>query len=471
MLQPFLITHNLYGYINDKIPCPPPYLHAAAATATDPNLEPRANPNHPIWISNDAHVYMLIISTISEASFRHVQGTKSQELWISLERVYAPHSSSREYTLKTQLLRIEMKGDETVDAYLNRAKEYSDALAAIGSPVSDKDLVMLTVSALREEYNSFKLTIAGRKLPTRFIELHALLNDHDYMIRKTWVSTTQTVQAFNMITNAVSTPSASALSSLTLAPGTTLEAHIHAGDVKLHVETTIVTAMIVIVNSTGLPIKTWSMETFSPIVKSTTIRAVLSIAISQKWPFRQLDVQNAFLHGNLNETVYMRQPPGVEDVDAINDIVTKLGNTFAIKDLVRLSYFLGIEIVPAGNDVILSQKNYILDLLQKLGLSDSKLTSSPMAPTPPLSLADSPTFSDSTKYRQVVAELQYATLSRSDITFAVNKGDLPYISDRTWSLGHPENNALSHALPQNPNTKLLQTLLPNSHGFKLSLVN
>ncbi|GKC70810.1 hypothetical protein Tco_1116693 [Tanacetum coccineum] len=39
-----------------------------------------------------------------------------------------------------------MHGDETPDAYLNRAQEYVDALAAIGEPVKDKDLVMLVVS-------------------------------------------------------------------------------------------------------------------------------------------------------------------------------------------------------------------------------------------------------------------------------------------------------------------------------------
>ncbi|GJZ19775.1 hypothetical protein Tco_0556365 [Tanacetum coccineum] len=39
-----------------------------------------------------------------------------------------------------------MHGDETPDAYLNRAQEYADALAAIGEPVKDKDLVMLVVS-------------------------------------------------------------------------------------------------------------------------------------------------------------------------------------------------------------------------------------------------------------------------------------------------------------------------------------
>nr|GEZ55553.1 hypothetical protein [Tanacetum cinerariifolium] len=74
----------------------------------------------------------------SQASFRHVQGTTSRDLWLSFEKAYAPHSTSREYTLKTQLLRIEMHGDETPDAYLNCAQEYADALAAIGEPVRIK---------------------------------------------------------------------------------------------------------------------------------------------------------------------------------------------------------------------------------------------------------------------------------------------------------------------------------------------
>jgi hypothetical protein len=51
-------------------------------------------------------------------------------------------------------------------------------------------------------------------------------------------------------------------------------------------------------------------ETFSPIIKHATIRLVISLAVTYKWPIKQLDVQNAFLHGDLDETVFMLQPQG-----------------------------------------------------------------------------------------------------------------------------------------------------------------
>jgi len=56
-------------------------------------------------------------------------------------------------------------------------------------------------------------------------------------------------------------------------------------------------------------------DTFSLVVKPTIICIVLTIALSLKWPIHQININNAFFHGEFDSSVYMQQPLGLSSTD------------------------------------------------------------------------------------------------------------------------------------------------------------
>ena len=82
---------------------------------------------------------------------------------------------------------------------------------------------------------------------------------------------------------------------------------------------------------------------------------------------------------------------------------------------------MGIEVIPTKAGLFLSQHKYIRELLDNTGMSGAKDVSTPLSTTQSLQLVDGTTAVDSFEFRRIVGSLQYLSLTRPDISFAVNK--------------------------------------------------
>jgi hypothetical protein len=230
-------------------------------------------------------------------------------------------------------------------------------------------------------------------------------------------------------------------------------------------------------------------ETFSPVAKLTIFRCLLALAAAKNWTLHQLNVNNAFLHGELDEEVYMTPPPGftakgesqlcklvkslyglkqasrqwfskfsttllnhgftqskadyslftriqgssfiallvyVDDIilasndpAAISDLTVFLDQKFKLKDLGSLKYFLGLEVAQSAQGISICQRKYALEILEDAGLLACKPAKFPMEQNLKLSNKDGVLLEDPSSYRRLVGRLIYLTITRPDLTFAV----------------------------------------------------
>ncbi|GJW50281.1 ribonuclease H-like domain-containing protein [Tanacetum coccineum] len=162
-------------------------------------------------------------------------------------------------------------------------------------------------------------------------------------------------------------------------------------------------------------------ETFSPVVKSGTIRTVLSLAASRHWPIHQLDVKNAFLH-----VVSLWDKTGSELVSEksfeslLQQIIRSLHQEFAITDLGPLNYFLGIFVSRDSSGLFLSQKKYTVKILDRAHMVNCNPRRTPIDTESKLG-SDGDPISEPTLYRSLAGSLQYLTFTRSDISYGVQQ--------------------------------------------------
>jgi histone deacetylase 1/2 len=109
--------------------------------------------------------------------------------------------------------------------------------------------------------------------------------------------------------------------------------------------------------------------------------------------------------------------------EATNALLKDLEMEFALKDLGELHYFLGNDVKKNSDGLVLSQEKYAEDIIKRAGMNHSKPINTPLSSVEKLSVAKGEQLGpeDSTKYRRIVGAMQYLTLTRPDISFAVNK--------------------------------------------------
>ncbi|GAA0138919.1 transmembrane signal receptor [Lithospermum erythrorhizon] len=169
-------------------------------------------------------------------------------------------------------------------------------------------------------------------------------------------------------------------------------------------------------------------ETFAPVAKLNTVIIILSLAANLEWELHQLDIKNVFLNGELEEEVYMIQPPTFrirtrnqlgDGVAEIRDMKRLLAKEFEVKNLDMLKYFLRMEIARNKQGISVSQSKYTLDLLKETGMLGYKASSTPVEPdNKDRMLQGEPV--DRTMYPKLVGKLIYLSHTRLDIAFAVS---------------------------------------------------
>ena len=105
----------------------------------------------------------------------------------------------------------------------------------------------------------------------------------------------------------------------------------------------------------------------------------------------------------------------------IKDLIFELDSVFSLKDLGDLHFFLGVEVTREATGMYLTQQKYIRDLLIKTKMEGAKGISSPMSSGKQLSINDGDVLDTPELYRSTIGALQYLTITRPEIAFAVNK--------------------------------------------------
>ncbi|GKC12440.1 putative ribonuclease H-like domain-containing protein [Tanacetum coccineum] len=194
-------------------------------------------------------------------------------------------------------------------------------------------------------------------------------------------------------------------------------------------------------------------EVFARVARIEAIRLFLAYASFKDFVVYQMDVKSAFLYGEIEEEVYVCQPPGFEDPKFPNKVykvdkalyglhqaprtwyetLSTIYWTMDFKEVIlirlcslkrskfngELTLFLGLQVTQKYDGIFISQDKYVEEILKKFGFSTVKTASTLMKTSKPFLKDAKAKDVDLHLYRSMIGSLRYLTASRSDIMFAV----------------------------------------------------
>eukprot|EP00253_Pinus_taeda_P019324 PITA_19324 len=186
-------------------------------------------------------------------------------------------------------------------------------------------------------------------------------------------------------------------------------------------------------------------ETFAPIARYTSIRAVISIAAEMGWRTHRMDVNTAFLNGVIQEEVYIKQPQGFKVhgrkshvctfkkalyglkkgpkawYERINSYLQQMG--FQKSDANPNLYFIMVgddPLIQEDGHIFMGQGKYVEDILERFCMEGCIPMATPMITNWKKMHASDSELVNLTLYRHLISSLMYLVNTRLDLCFTIN---------------------------------------------------
>uniref|UniRef100_A0A2N9GFV9 CCHC-type domain-containing protein n=1 Tax=Fagus sylvatica TaxID=28930 RepID=A0A2N9GFV9_FAGSY len=178
-LTTILEAYSMIDHIDGSIPKPSQHLIDA-----DGNFTTAANPSFLSWKKRDKALLTLIYSTLSPPVLSMVVGLNSAlEVWNTLEQRFTSTARANVLNLKLELQSVK-KGNDSINAYMQRVKTARDKLSAVGVQIDDEEMLHMILKGLPKEYSSFNSAIRTRDDSLTFEKLSVLLQTEELSINE-----------------------------------------------------------------------------------------------------------------------------------------------------------------------------------------------------------------------------------------------------------------------------------------------